>query len=509
MVVVEDGVGERRGHVADLLCLSHEVQGAVLDELQDIGCAIRTVEIHVALLLADEGLVAQRLEELPGADEVLHHIDIGACLDVEVAGIEESADVQPGNQFEGLVFRVSCGTLAVQVEVVALRCLQIAFLEGLAVPGAITLGDVHVVHVDGHPHVGGGIGDLVVHMRIDEEVVGLGVAILDVIDTWLLDAREVELHIIIFKVGSPGLDVACEGYLRRTVVLDTHELCCSLYLVLLVELDDGHLGLLGGIAYLRDADIRFTDPARDGIGLYGPGNHLTRLSLRQYTAQHVPAVLGEHTTVVEFQFGIVAADADHPLRGVAGHHDAMACLHRTGIHETVCTSVVVGLETLELTGLFAIGAGDGLTGGIARQASQASVHREGLVPVLRGQELQIEACFPCQFLGHGFIEPHGNLNGLTLGSHHHATVEVIVVVAHRYLDAAFLTIYLTADGLRHKIPLLWGIVQTDGTTLYRAYPVVDDLDTRVLLVVESAVETVAEHQHVDTLALEVFTVVEL
>ena len=368
--------------MADLLSLCHEVQRAVLDELQDVGHTVGTVQLHVALLLADEGLVAQGLEQLPGPDEVLHHTDVRAGLDVEVAGIEETADVQSRYQLERLVFRIGIWSLAVQVEVVALRCLQIAFLEGLPMPGAVAFRHIHVVHVDGYPHVGGGIGNLIVDVFVDEEVVRLRLSVLDVVHARCLDGREVELHIIIFIIGSPGLDVASIGHLRSTVVLDAHELCRSLHLVLFVELDDSHLRLLGDIAHLTETDVRLSDPSGDGVGLYGPGDDLTRLSRRQHTAQHEPAVLGQHTAVVELQLGIVAADADHALGGVARHHDAVTCLHGQGIDETVGTAVVVGLEAFELTGLLTVGAGDGLTGGIARQASQTSVHRVGLEPVL-------------------------------------------------------------------------------------------------------------------------------
>ena len=153
--------------MSDLLGLGHEVQGAVLDELQDVGHTVGTMEVHIALLLADEGLVALGLEEFPGADEVLHHVDVRACLDIEVTGIEESANVQSGDEFIGFVLRIRRGPLAVQVEVVALRRLQIPLLEGLAVPRAVTLVHIHVVHVDGHPDVGCGVGDLVVDMRVD------------------------------------------------------------------------------------------------------------------------------------------------------------------------------------------------------------------------------------------------------------------------------------------------------------------------------------------------------
>ena len=58
------------------------------------------------MLLTDEGLVALGLEQLPCADEVLYHTDIGTCLDVEIASIEETADVQPWDELIGLVLRV-------------------------------------------------------------------------------------------------------------------------------------------------------------------------------------------------------------------------------------------------------------------------------------------------------------------------------------------------------------------------------------------------------------------
>ena len=169
-----------------LLGLCHEIQHPVLNKLQDIGHAIRTVEFHISLLLTDEGLIALGVEKFPRADEILHHIDIRPCLDIEVTGIEESTDVQTGNQFEGLVFRFSIRTLTVQIEVITLRGLEIAFLERFTMPGAIALSDIHVIHVNRHPYISRGISDLIVDMGIDEEVIGLRIAILDEIDTGLL-----------------------------------------------------------------------------------------------------------------------------------------------------------------------------------------------------------------------------------------------------------------------------------------------------------------------------------
>ena len=509
MVVVEDRVGERRGHVSDLLGLCHEVQHTVFDKLQDVGHAVRTVQFHIALLLAHESLVALGLEEFPCTDEVLHHVDVRARLDVEVAGIEVATDVQTRDKLEGFVFRIRRSPLTMQVEVVALRRLQVALLKGFAMPGAIALGDVHVVHVDRHPHVGGGIGYLVVDMGIDQEIVGLRIAILDVIHTRFLHLREVELHIIIFKIGSPFLDSTLEGLLRRTVGLDAHQRGRGLHTVVLVEFDHSHLRLLGDIADLREADIGLADPIGDGMRLHRPGDHLTRLSLRQHAAQHEPAVLGEHTSVVELQLGIIAADADH-ARGVVGsHHQLMARLQGQRIHKTVGTTVVIGLEALELSGFLAIRTGDGLTGGITGESVQATIHQEGLQPILRRQELDVEARLASQFLRHGLIQVDGYLHSLTLGSDHHATVEVVVVVAHAHLDATLLAVHLAAGHLWHQVPLLRGVVQTHGTALYGTHTMVDDLNARVLLVVETAVETVAEHQHVDPLSLEILEVVKL
>ena len=223
MVVVEDGVGERLGHVTDLLGLSHKIERAMLDKLEDIGHAIRTMQFHIPLFLTDEGLVAHGLEQLPRPDQILHHTDIGTRLDIEVACVKEAADVQAWDEFKGLVFRFSGGTLTMQVEVVALRCLQIALLEGLTMPSAIALSDIHVIHVDRHPHIGGGIGNLVIDMGVDQEVVGLRVAILDVIHSRLSHTGEVELHIIIFIVGAPRLDIALKGFLDAAIILDAEE----------------------------------------------------------------------------------------------------------------------------------------------------------------------------------------------------------------------------------------------------------------------------------------------
>ena len=70
---------------------------------------------------------------------------------------------------------------------VALWCLQITFLERFAVPCAVSLVNIHMVHMYRHPHVGSGIGYLVVDMVVYQEIVGLCVTIFNIIDARLRD----------------------------------------------------------------------------------------------------------------------------------------------------------------------------------------------------------------------------------------------------------------------------------------------------------------------------------
>ena len=223
MIVVENGIRKRRGHVSDLLSLCHEVQGTMLDELQDIRFTIRSVQVNIALLLTHEGLVALRLEQFPCTDEVLYHIDIRTRLDVKVTCIKETTDIQSWNQFIRLILGICGLSLSVQVEVIAGRCLQVTLLERFTMPGTITLSHIHMVHMDGHPHISGRIRNLVIYMLINQEIIGTCLTILDIIDTRLLDRREVELHIIIFEVRTPVLDIPSEGLLRCAIRLDTHQ----------------------------------------------------------------------------------------------------------------------------------------------------------------------------------------------------------------------------------------------------------------------------------------------
>ena len=233
-----------------LFCLCHQIQGAMLDELQHIWHTIRTVQVHITLLLTYESLVTLWVKQFPCADKVLHHTDIRASFDIEVTSIKETTHIQSWNQLIRLVLRVSGCSLTMQVKVVTLRSLQIALLEGFPMPSAIALGHIHMIHVDGHPHIRRGIGNLIIDMLVNKEVVGLCVTILDVIDTRLLDRGEIELHIVVLEVCAPLLDGTTKCLGGSAILVDTHQSRICFGTVFFVQLDDCHLGLVRTITHL-------------------------------------------------------------------------------------------------------------------------------------------------------------------------------------------------------------------------------------------------------------------
>ena len=220
VVIVKHGIGETLCHMADLLRLRHKIEGAVLYILQYVRRSIRTVQVHIALLLVHESHIPHRLEKLPGGDEILHHADVGAGFNVEISGIEISSHVQTRDELERLVFRVGGRSLPVEVEVVCIwRRLEITLLERLAVPYPICLVHKHMIHMDRHPDVRSGIGNLVIHLISDYEIVGLHISVLQEINSRLVQLAEVELHIIVFIVRSPRAYFPSEHLFCTAVIL--------------------------------------------------------------------------------------------------------------------------------------------------------------------------------------------------------------------------------------------------------------------------------------------------
>ena len=62
--------------MSDDFGLSNKVESTMFDELQYIWNTVRTVKVHISLLLADECLIPVRLEKFPYPNEIFNHTDI-------------------------------------------------------------------------------------------------------------------------------------------------------------------------------------------------------------------------------------------------------------------------------------------------------------------------------------------------------------------------------------------------------------------------------------------------
>ena len=126
------------------------------------------------------------------------------CLNIKVTSIKEAADIEPRNQFESLVFRICRFSLPMQVEMVGVRrSLPVSFLERFPMPYTIIFIDIHVVHMDGYPYVACRVCYLVVDIVVYDEVIGLDISILYVINARFRYFRKVKMQISVLVEVSP------------------------------------------------------------------------------------------------------------------------------------------------------------------------------------------------------------------------------------------------------------------------------------------------------------------
>ena len=111
VVVVKHRIGQCLCHVSYLFSLSNQIQHTMFDKLQNVGCAVRTVQVNIALLFTDKGLITLRLKEFPCTNQILYYVDIRTSFDIKVTGIKETANIQSRDKFQGLVFSIGSLTL--------------------------------------------------------------------------------------------------------------------------------------------------------------------------------------------------------------------------------------------------------------------------------------------------------------------------------------------------------------------------------------------------------------
>src|SRR4030042_3502492 len=100
--------------------LSKQGKRAVFYLLQQVGNSIRMMDIHIAFFLVDGGLISFQAKSLPDLDQSLHDVIVSLSPDVEVTCIEPAADVQSRNMLAGLVRRIGCGALGIQIKMLVI-----------------------------------------------------------------------------------------------------------------------------------------------------------------------------------------------------------------------------------------------------------------------------------------------------------------------------------------------------------------------------------------------------
>ena len=234
-------------------------------------------------------------------------------------------------------------------------------------PHSVALLNIHVVHVYWHPHIGCGVGNLVIHILVDDEIVSFRGVVLYEVYSRSFYTREIKLGVVVFVVFAPVLQLSFVCLAHSAIVVYAHERGSFLHLCILVEFNNAHLFLRGSVAHLRETNVGFANPALNGMRFNSPAHHLSRLVGRQNAAQHIPAVLCQYSSVEKLQFGI-AAYVYHALGIINSHCYVVPLFEWHRVNKLLCSSIVICFEALKLLGLFAFGQSNSVACSIAWKA---------------------------------------------------------------------------------------------------------------------------------------------
>ena len=510
VVMVHVGLADDLGHEADVLHLGIDVERTVHDQLHIVGDPVRDVDVGILGLLVDEGLVPLRAEIAPDVGEVLGGIEHRIGLDIEVARVIPAADRQAGNVLQGLVLRVGLGALGVAVVQpdVGGRLEGIVHI-GAAVPDAVGLIHLHMVHVDDQRDVHRRVPFVFVDIHIDREGIGLHSLIINTIEAGLTDIREVQPDVVV-AVVELAPDIGRDGLGDRpgAIRINAQQASRLRGHGVLVEFGHGHFLLGGRIADLGEADVGRADPVLGDARLQVPFQDQAGLAGGQQRAQHEHTVLREVAAVVNADLRLGA----HPhAKGVIlrGEHDLMPGGHRQGHEEVSAAAVVEGALTEILRDLL----GDGVQFGVVHrglgQDARQTVHEVVAAEIRGREELEIQAGLADQIIRYGLVQPDLYQHALVLGQDLESGDEIIVLIGERYLHAALVAVDLAGAHHPEDIPLLGGVHQADTTARGEAFAPLNNLQAGEFLIIERPVVEVVVNQHVRAPGFEIAQIVEL
>jgi hypothetical protein len=239
-----------------------------------------------------------------------------------------------------------------------------------------------------------------------------------------------------------------------------------------------------------------------------PLGHFARGLRRQQRAHDEPAVLCEVAAVEQLQLARERSDRHEALRVLGSHRECPARRDRERLDVVRMAAEIERRVALELTDPLLGWQRDGRTGRVAREDAGPAVDQVRVLPVSRGQELEVEPRAALERGRHRRVDEHGDREAGAVRRDHETRVEVERVVAKRDLDGVRLRVHLPVHDLGNLVPLLGRGAQADRAARDGPDAVVNDLDPGCLLVEEHAVVLVREHQHVEPALFQVLLVVQ-
>ncbi len=495
---------DHRERVAHRLDLRQHLHGAVLDVLQHVGNAVRTVHFHEARLPVHRQLVVIQLELAAGERQILDHQELAPCLDVEIARIVPAAHIQPGDVFAGFVRRVQFRPHRPAIEMLPVgRRLARIVQMGNAVPEPVALAYRDVVHRSRQVTRERELPGVAVDVAGNPEHAGALPAIFDHIQARLFHAREIKFPV---DVTQPGLRRGHRRFNNGLVLAVLHQAQHpggGGRPVAGIQLDDGHFRSIRMVADLVVSHHRRTHPIGNHVRADVPHHHFAGLSRRDQRAHHEPAVLRHHTAVVKRQRPRLRDDLHAVLRLVHSERDTRA--RREGQRLPVPFVPVPFLLIRQLPRLARRRryAHRRIARADRKQPRRSPVRHVCLSRIHCRQKLQIETGPPGEPLRQRLVEDHRHPHALRLGTHFQPVREVILRIAGVRGEAPVLFVRILAFQPRDRIPLFRRGQQPHVAVGGNAPPVKDHFHRRVLLVEEHPVERAVVEDDAEPLRIQV------
>ena len=294
---------------------------AIFNLLKNIIFTVGLMNLYHAVFPIDGGYVDFGLKTFVSKRKIVTFVGLRLHTEVEIARIVPSANVHKFRSIRHYAREII--HLVVTVEKVAFFChKRIVEVTGI-VPNLIFFVNPHVAHLHRQeilynrlPHT------TFVNIAVDFENHRLAVFVNNLVKSGLFDGRKIKGQVIISQIFTPHNRMLSKNR-HFTIGSDFQEFSLGDRIVATIGFDNCPFGLVRKIADLRSLHHRGVEPIFFGVRSNFPTQHLASFSGRQLAAQHKPAVVVIHTSVVKFQL-CIALNGDFFERVVGTNHKPLA-----------------------------------------------------------------------------------------------------------------------------------------------------------------------------------------